>query len=304
MMGDRADEADEVLGVFPIRRGVVTRRLAAVNAVLAGCPVGILPVLEAAVRILGGPRFNLAGVNPTTHPVAPLVIVHGEAVGRFGFNAGAGAFGPGYRANATLGRAVRLLLIHAGGATVGSNDRATQGQPSKYSFCIAENARESPWEGYPASRGLHSPSAVTVAALENPHNVHDMESDTPEALLDKFASSIASLGSNHASAIGYEIFVALCPEHAATIAAAKWSRHDVQFYLYHRARLPAGLLKQAFKARMWPRWLRRVGDDELVPMTDDPDNFRVLVTGGTGKHSSIMPSFSLAPSSVTEPLVI
>jgi hypothetical protein len=304
MMGPLASKPNDVLAVLPLRRGIVTRRIAAANAVLAGCPNGLLPIFEAVVRILGGGKFNLSGVNPTTHPVAPLVIVHGAVVAEFGFNAGLGSFGPGSRANATLGRAVRLLLIHAAGARPGVGDRSTQGQPAKYTYCVAENQSGTPWETYPASLGITSPSAITVAAVENPHNVHDMESDTPERLLDKFASSVASLGSNHASAIGYEIFIALCPEHAATIAAGKWGRVDVQWYLYERARLPAAVLKEAFHSRMWPRWLRRAADGDLIPMTDRPENYKIFVTGGEGKHSAVLPSFSLAPSSVTEPLEV
>ena len=242
-------DPDEVLGTIPPRHGVLTPRTVAVNAVLAGCRPQLMPVLVGIARILGEGVVDLAAVNPTTHPVAPLVIVHGEAVDRLGFNAGAGGFGPGNRSNATVGRTVRFLMIHAGGAIPGDHDKATQGQPSKYAFCVAENAAASPWGTYPESVGVHASSAITIAALENPTNIHDMESDAPERILDKIASNMTRLGSNTACLSGAEIFVALGPEHAATIAGRKWRRDDVTGYLFQRARVPVRTIRAAFDNR-------------------------------------------------------
>lgn len=290
-------DPDEVVGVIPPRFGLATRRALAVNAVLAGCAPPVFPVLATAVRALCHPEVNLQGVQSTTHPVAPLVIVHGEAVTRLGFNAGCGTFGPGTRANATLGRAVRLVLMHVGGAIPGQGDQATQGQPSKYAFCIAENAAHSPWEAYHRSCGVEAASAVTVACCENPHNVHDMESDHAARILLKVASAIASLGSNDACISQGEIFVALCPEHAATIASSGWSRRDVQTFLYERARLPRGELLAAFRQRRWRPWMQAEAPEHtLLPMTEHPDNYRVLVTGGAGKHSAVLPSWGMTRS--------
>src|SRR5262245_7840902 len=290
-------DPDEVLGVIPPRFGLATRRALAVNAVLAGCPPAVFPVIATAVRALCHPDVNLQGVQSTTHPVAPLVIVHGEAVERLGFNAGCGTFGPGTRANATVGRAIRLVLMHVGGAYPGRGDQATQGQPSKYAFCIAEHTAQSPWEAYHRSFGVDAASAVTVACCENPHNFHDMESDEPARILFKAASTIASLGSNDACISQGEIFVALAPEHAATIAAAGWSRRDVQTYLYERSRLPRATLLAALRQRRWGPWMQAdAPDDTLRPMTEHPDNYRVLVTGGAGKHSSVLPSWGMTRS--------
>ena len=126
-------------------------------------------MLVAAVRALARPEVNLRGVNATTHPVAPLLIVHGDIARTAGYNAGLGAFGPGYVANATTGRAVRLILLHVAGADPGSGDASTQGGPAKYAYCVAENLDESPWGGYAASVGVDAPSAVTVHCGEAPH---------------------------------------------------------------------------------------------------------------------------------------
>ena len=123
--------------------------------------------------------MNLRGVNATTHCVAPLLIVHGERSSPAGYNGGIGAFGPGNRANATTGRAVRLVLLHVAGAVPGPGDASTQGGPAKYTYCVAENLAATPWESYALSRGVDAQSAVTVHCGEAPHNFHDMESEHP-----------------------------------------------------------------------------------------------------------------------------
>ena len=294
-------DPDEPIASLPPREGQATRRLLAVNAVLAGCRPGVLPILVSAVRALATPQLNLRGVNATTHPVAPLLVVHGAAVEEHGFNAGLGTFGPGNRANATLGRAVRLVLLHVAGARPGDGDASTQGQPSKYAYCIAENQPASPWESYPRSCGVAAPSAVSVHCGENPHNFHDMESDTPGPILDKAASVMATLGSNNAPVSSAEFFVVLGPEHAATLAAAGWTRRDVQAYLYERTRLPARRLREAFEVTQHRPWLHALPDDAQVPICDHPERFRVLVAGGAGKHSCVIPSWGMTRS-VTLPV--
>ncbi len=294
-------DPDEVVAVLPPRFGEATRRTLAINAVMAGCRPEHLPVLVAAVRALARPEVNLRGVNATTHCVAPLVVVHGEVARTAGYHGGLGALGPGNRANATTGRALRLVLLHVAGATPGDGDASTQGGPAKYGLCVAENADASPWPAYPSAVGVDAPSAVTVHCGEAPHNVHDMESDDPARILDKVASAMATTAQNNACISQGEYLVLLCPEHAATCAAAGWSRRDVSSYLFQKARLPAAELKQAFKLRAWAPWMDRLADDEAVPMTEHPDNVRIMVVGGPGKHSSVVPSWGMTRS-VTVPL--
>ena len=294
-------DPDEVVATLPPRFGEATRRVIAVNAVLAGCPPACVPVVVTAVRALARPEVNLRGVNATTHPVAPLVVVSGEIVDSAGYNAGSGAFGPGNRANATTGRAVRLVLLHVAGAVPGEGDASTQGGPAKYSYCVAEHAGATPWESYPASVGVHASSAVTVHCGEAPHNVHDMESSSPEPILDKVASVMATLGQNNVVIAQGEYVVVLCPEHAATIAAAGWGRGDVASYLFQRARLRVGDVRAAFDSRAWEPWMEALHDDDLVPVTGSPANIRTLVCGGAGKHSSVVPSWGMTRT-VTVPL--
>ena len=287
-------DIDEVLAVLPPRNGEATPKSIAVNAVMAGCQPELLPVLAAVVRALGRKDVNLRGVNATTHPVAPLVILHGEVVKELGFNAGAGTFGPGSRANATLGRAVRFVLLHIAGSRKG--DASTQGQPSKYSYVAAENEAESPFENYAASLGIKAPSALTLFCGENPHNFHDMESQQPEGILDKAASVMATFGCNNACISSGEFFVGLCPEHAQTIASAGWGRQEIQNYLFQKAQRPAGELRQQFELRVWEDWMEAAPDSQLLPLTASAENIRIFVTGGAGKHSCIIPSWGMTRS--------
>jgi hypothetical protein len=299
-------DPDEVVAVLPPRGGLATRRVLAINAVMAGCRPEWLPVLTTAVRALARPEINLRGVNATTHPVAPLLIVHGPAAERLGFNAGLGAFGPGCRANATVGRALRLVLQNVAGARPGAGDASTQGQPSKYSYCIAENLAESPWESYPASLGLTGPEArdaVTITCGENPHNVQDHDCFSPAHTLEQVASVMTTLGSNNAPVSSAEWFVFLGPEHAASIADAGWTRRDVQIFLYEKARLPAARFRRAFDVTQYADWENALPHDALKPIMRDPDLIRVLVTGGAGKHSCVVPSWGMT-ASVTLPLEV
>lgn len=301
MLGATADP-DAELGVLYPRAGVVTPRIVAVNAVLAGCPPEVFPVVVAAARALTDPGLNLRGVNATTHPVAPLLIVHGDIARRASFNAGVGAFGPGNRANATVGRAIRLVLLHVAGAVPGSGDASSQGQPAKYAYCVAENIDESPWESYAHSRGVYTPSAVTLHCGEGPHNVHDMESTgDPALILDKIASAMTSLGMNNAPISQAEFFVGLGPEHARSLAGAALGRSDIASYLFDHARIPAHIFRRHFEERAWAEWMKIVADDHALPMTEHPDNIRVFVVGGPGKHTSLIPSWGMTRS-VTVPV--
>lgn len=295
-------EPDHVVGKLPPLWGQATIEKVAINAVMAGCPPAVMPVLVAALEAMLEPAFNLYGVQATTHPVAPLLIVNGPAAGRLGMHAGAGVFGPGHRANATLGRAVRLCLWNLGGARPGGGDMATQGSPAKYTYAIAEREEASPWGPLHASLGFApDESVVTVFGGEGPHNVNDHVSRKAPNLLTVVADTAATLGSN----VGWyfaqsQLLVVLGPEHAATIAADGFSRADVQRYLYEHARRPLHRLKQGamWGIHDWPRWMETADDHALLPIVPGPEDILVMVAGGAGKHSAVVPNccFSRAVS--------
>ena len=294
MLGDA--EPGRALGAMPPLWRTATLEAIAVNAVMAGCRPVYFPVIVAAVDAMLDPDFNLYGVQATTHPVAPLVIVNGAYGRRIGLHAGSGCFGPGFRANATIGRALRLILMNVGGAWPGRHDMATQGSPAKFSYCIAENEEASPWGP------LKDGDAVTVYGGEGPHNVNDHASTTASGILSTVSHTAATLGSN----VGWyfsqsQLLVVLGPEHARTIAGDGLTRADVQRFVYEHARLPLATLKLGGMWGMhdWPAWMMALRDDEVrPPQVPSPDDVLVVVAGGPGKHSSVVPNtcFSRAVS--------
>ncbi len=294
MLGGIALPPDHVVGKIPPLWAEATVETVAVNAVMAGATPVMMPVLVAALEAMLEPGFNLYGVQATTHPVAPLVVVHGPAARRLGMHAGPGVFGPGHRANATLGRAVRLCLWNLGGARPGQGDMATQGSPAKYTYAIAEREDASPWGPLHASLGFApDDSAVTVFGGEGPHNVNDHVSQRAANLLTVIAGTAATLGSN----VGWyfaqsQLLVVLGPEHAATIAADGFTRADVQRYLHEHARLPIARrrLGGMWGIHDWPRWMQSADEHALLPIVPAPDDIYVLVAGGAGKHSSVVPN--------------
>lgn len=216
---------------IPPRWGSLTTELLAVNMVMAGCKPEYAPVVRAAVLALTDSRFNLNGIQATTHVVSPLIVVNGPMAREIGMNSGGNLFGSGNRANATIGRAVRLIMLSVGGGIPGELDKSTLGHPGKYTFCIAENEQESPWAPYHVEHG-YAPedSTVLVIGAEAPHSVTNHISDDPQGILDSIASAMSTIAHNNA-VLGGSCTVVLGIEHARTIANFGWTRDDIRRYL-------------------------------------------------------------------------
>src|SRR5919199_3431862 len=243
MLTGTTRQPDVLIGRIPPKGGRATVEKIAINAVMAGCKPEYLPVVIAAVEALLDDRCNTRGVQCSTHMASPLVIVNGPIVQELGINGGHNVFGQGWRANATIGRAVKLVLVNIGGARPGLTDKSTLGHPGKYTYCIGENEEESPWEPLHIERGLApSDSAVTVFGAEAPHNMGNQMQDDPFKLMTCMASLMANLGSNQPFVMG-ESFVVLGPEHAAVCARAGWKKQDVKQFLWDIARVEHGRLK-------------------------------------------------------------
>jgi hypothetical protein len=286
-------EPSEVVGVIPPARGVATIEKVAINAAMAGCLPEHFPVVLAALEAMLDPVFNLNGVQATTHMCAPLVVVSGPAVRALGFNSREGVFGGGWRANAGVGRAVRLVLWNIGGGKPGVNDKATFGHPGKYAFCIAEDPELCPWPPLHAERGVPAgESAVTVFACEGPHNISDYRNDTPEGILAVIADSLSTLG-NNVMDHGGQMLVCLGQEHTRVVAREGWSRADVRRFLFERARRPMADLLRSGRgtAREWPPGFDASDPAALAPVVNSPDDFLVTVAGGPGPHSVACPGW-------------
>jgi hypothetical protein len=289
---------DESIGEVPPLGGRATVERVAANAVMAGCRPEYLPVVITALEAMLEPRFNLNGMQCSTHMGTPLVIVHGPIRRELDVNCGANVFGQGWRANATIGRAVKLVLVNIGGARPGTTDKSTLGHMGKYTYCIGENEEQSPWEPLHVERGLRpEDSAVTVFGGEGPHNMGNQMQHDAFDLMTCMASLMANLGSNNPFVMG-ESFVVLGPEHAAVCAAAGWKKRDVRQFLFETARVEHRRLKlggvyaaETDKYNFWPRWIDRRRDDVLVPVCREANDINILVAGGPGKHSAYIPGW-------------
>jgi hypothetical protein len=268
---------------------------------MAGALREHLPVILAAVEAVADPSFNLQAVQTTTHPCSPLVIVNGPIARRLGMNAAGNVFGQGSRANAAIGRALRLTLQNVGGARPGKEDRATHGHPGKYAYCVAENEAASPWKPLSVERGFPTgDSTVTVCGSEGPHNINDHGSTTAEGIVMTVAGTAAIAGSNNLY-LGGEPLIVLGPEHAATVAGSGWSKDDFKRALWDGARVPLGRLApeniERFAA-IHPEGFKNRPAGALAPIARDWHDIMVVVAGGAGKHSVFVPTFG-ATRSVT-----
>jgi hypothetical protein len=281
----------EVVGVLPPRQGEATIDKIAANAVMAGCRPEYFPVVLAAIEALADPLFNLDSVQATTHPVATLLVVNGPIARAIGLQAGYNAFGQGFRANVTIGRAVRLVLMNVGGGLPGSGDRATQGSPAKIAYCVAENEAESPWEPLHVEAGLPAgTSTVTVFGCEGPHNIQDHYSNTALGVLLTVAGAMGQAGSNNLLGRGWPL-LSLGPEHAATIAKEGYTKQKVKEFLFEHARYPLARLGREYRQQQIERWGVVDAPDTMVPIVRRPEDLSVIVAGGAGKHSSWQPTF-------------
>ena len=296
MIGACDRHRDDELGTMPPRHGVVSIEILAVNAVMAGCRPSYFPVVIAAVEAMLDPAFNLFAVQATTHPCAPCVIVNGPIAEQLAINSRYGAFGPGARANATIGRAIRLCLLNIGGARPGILDRSTQGQAAKYAFCVAENEAESPWIPLQVERGFNAQdSTVTVTAADGTHNLNDHISNRSAGILTTLCHSLNDMGSNNSYLYGQPT-IAFGPEHAAILANDGLSKDDIRQHVFEHARLPREVWSQGGMAGMFDDCFP---DDAMVPIIKEPGDLLIIVVGGFGRHSCWLPTFGDTTRAVT-----
>lgn len=280
----------ELIGVIGPRDGLATVEQIAINCAMAGCEPEHVPVVIAAVEAMLEPEFNLHGVQATTNPCAPLVIVNGPVVAELGFNARDGAFGGGSRANACVGRAVRLILWNIGGGVPGETDMSSLGQPSKYLFCVAENAEQSPWEPLHVERGfLPTQNVVTVFACQAPDPL--FVPGSAQRILNVIATSLPTPGVNMFHAAG-QFLLAFGLKPAQELARAGYGKTELKRWIWEHARYEAGALKRSGiltegEAHMcyWGHGegdapdVSRLPDDARLPMVRGPEMIHVAVIG-------------------------
>ncbi len=285
-------DRDEVVGQVPPKNRVATVEKVAVNCVMAGCLPEHVPVVIAALEAMLDNAFNLNGVQATTNCVSPLAIVSGPVVQRLGFNSGDNVFGGGSRANAAVGRAIRLVLWNLGGGYPGEIDRATLGHPGKYTFCIAEDGPGNPWESCHREQGFpQEASCVTMFACEAPHHIATGSGyDGPARdVLEVLADGIAASGSALMSG-GGQVLLVMGPMTAQKLAHEGYDRARVRRELQDLARKPVGLMKankflNPSHPFHWAHFVDPEDDDAMIPALRSPEDLLLVVAGGWGSGS-------------------
>ncbi|MFT5111641.1 MAG: hypothetical protein ACI8P9_000961 [Parasphingorhabdus sp.] len=291
-------DADLSLGEIGPKLGAATIEKVAAAAVMAGCLPDHFPVVIAAIRLVCRNEFDITEVNQTTHCLAPLILVNGPARTECGpINSGAGILGPGNRASASIGRALSLVLINIGGRQSGVTDMAVFSTPGKFTACLAEAEELSPFDSYHQSIGFHKEeSVVTIIGVEAPHSlilepIGDVEKDALR-LLQCIAAVIANPASNHVYRAGEGgMVVVLNPEHAMILHKAGYNRKSVQLAIQSYAYISREYADSLFSGL---NFVHKDDTDKLYAVRD-AEQIMLVVAGGMGSYSMVLPSWAYAP---------
>lgn len=292
-------DAAETIGPIPPRMRKATLEKIAANAVMAGCHADYFPVVLAAVEAVLDENCRLYGIQTATNNATPLIIVNGPVIDRIGLNARGNVFGQGVRANATIGRALKLVLRNIGGDLPGETDLSTQGQSGTFTFCIAENEQESPWPPFHVERGYApTDSTVTVIGASAGHNVFTYGCETGAELLDHFVGAMTALGHNNVIFPTGPLLV-IGPEHAGVFARDGYDKAAIRRQIFERARIPLARFAErtahGLRHRR-SRWFEQFPQADHIGVADDPAHISIVVAGGAGIHSQFVPtSFSYGP---------
>ena len=293
MLRESQRRRDEIVARVAPGFGAATVERIAINGVLAGCDPEYLAILIAATEAIADPQFNLQGIQATTNPVAVWLVINGPIAQRLNVNSTCNCLGQGAWANATLGRALHLILQNIGGALPGEMDRATHGQPGKYTFCCAENEAGSPWEPLHVERGFpQDASTVTVVGAEGTMNMNTHAKEAGE-LMRIIADTMIHPPSNE-YVHGGEPWLMLSPEHAEVLKRGGCSKRDVKRRLWELSKMPARRMsvRDLLRAReSRGDELGEIGPDTPMTIAKRPEDIVIMIAGGPGTHSVYIPCF-------------
>ncbi len=277
----------DVIGVESVRQRPLTAEKVAINAVMAGCLPTYMPVIVAVLQAMCDEEFNLHGSTASTGGSAQLIIVNGPIRTALGMNATHNALGNGSRANATIGRAIRLLLINVLDCVPGQLDRSTLGHPGKFTFCIAEDEEDSPWTPIAQERGvLVGASGVTVMACESPHQIMNEWTKNPAEIMETFAAEIRH------NMLTYSIWagnyaIVIPKQLRELLVAAGWQKKDIREYVFRSARVRRGDWADIGKGSLINRGK---GPEQEFTALRSPDDLLVVAAGGpAGGFGAVIP---------------
>lgn len=280
-------EAGDVVGVEGVRQRPLTAEKVAINAVMAGCRPEYMPVLTAVLRAMCEERFNMHGSTASTGGSAPFIVVNGPVRGAIGMNATHNVLANGNRANATIGRAVRLVLVNLLGCIPGQLDRSTLGHPGKFAFCVAEDEEDSAWLPLAQERGVEAGvSAVTVMSVAPPRQIMNEWTHDPEEILETFAAEMRHNMLTYSVWSG-SYFLVIPKQLRELLVAAGWQKSDVREYVFRAARVRRRQWATVGKANIVHR---SGGPDQEFTALRTADDLLVVAAGGpAGGFGSVIP---------------
>jgi hypothetical protein len=278
--------ARDVIGVEPVRRRSITAEKVAIAAVMAGCLPEYLPVVVAVVKAMCQPEYALHGSTASTGGSAPFIVVNGPIRRALGMNATHNVLANASRANATIGRSIRLMLLNVLGGIPGQLDRSTLGHPGKFTFCVAEDEEDSPWLPLSAERGVPAgSSAVTVLQVESPHQIMNEWTHDPKEILDTYAAAMRSNLLTYSIWDGNYAFV-IPKQHREIFAAAGWSKQNIRDYTFEAAQVKRSEWRSVGKSAV----AGRKDEDKVYRALRSPDDLLVIAAGGpAGGFGAILP---------------
>ena len=280
-------EPDQQIAFIENRQVSITAEKIAINAVMAGCKAEYMPVVVAAVEALADPAYGYHGPATSTGGSAVFMVVNGPIAREIDLNSGDNLFGPGWRANATIGRAVRLIMRNVIGTLPGELDCSSLGHAGKYTFCIAENETDSPWPALHTTRGFRpDQNAVTIFAAYAPHQYSNRLSATPEGVL---ATACAHMRISAGSARQPQYALVFAGEHQTIMKKAGWAREDVQRHCFESSKSSVAELK---RANLLPGEVTREDEQTMYALVERPQDFLVVAAGGhAGVQSAFVPGW-------------
>ncbi|MFH1651862.1 MAG: hypothetical protein ABID87_07185 [Chloroflexota bacterium] len=294
---------DEIIGLIPPHWGKATVRNIAINAVMAGAEPAYLPVIIAAVEAVTAPEFaaseqavwGAAGMQATTGSVSPLLIINGPVAADLKVESGVGCFGRGHRANAAIGRSLRLVLTNTGGAHLGVSDMKCHGSAQEFTYCVAERDRhpvfqgkKAAWQPLNVERGFAPGSNTVTAAAAHPPMCINEVSQGGFDILYSMVDTILSVGQLPYE-LDWQYIIVLNQMHAQRLAEAGWTKEDIRKYLYANSVMPWGKYKLQYLARTQPSWMPlTANEDTSIHVVDSPDSFVIMVAGGECQYSDLI----------------
>ena len=290
-------DPDEIIGPIPPAMEIATVASVATHAVMAGCKPEYLPVVLGATELMLQAEFNVNGVQGTMHGVAPMMIVNGPYALEIGIHGGSGCLGPGFRANASIGRAIRLILMNIGAGLPGISSMTVFGMPSRFTYCLTENSEYNPWESSSVSKGYSADENVlTMAMVESPRFCWDDVSDEPERLIRGIADTMTAMGSWNMHARS-DMVVAMSPQHAEICDKSGWSRDEVHTRLIEVAGRTVSNLKlggnwRRERALALPVPVDPDDSECFVPTIKNSVDLQLIVAGGWGPCTAVCHGWS------------